>query len=448
MNHSLSSFKEEKRKEALLQAVSEYGGQRWPEDNGQVNLHLHSFFSYNAEDWSPARIAWEARMKGLHAVGIVDFDVLDGLDEFIWAGDQLGLRTSVGLETRTFLDEMRSDEIDSPGEPGVSYIMGAGFTDKPMAGSAEQSFLLGLFQQSRKRNLELIARINGRLPEIAIDYEKDVLPLTPSGNATERHIVKAYISASEQKMGQEEKIRYWSEILEMPKDAVVRLFDQPVALGDKVRSRLAKRGGIGYVQPSKETFPETGEVFRWFQACGAIPTESWLDGTSPGESDPEKLLELSWAKGARALNIIPDRNWNIDDLEKRKIKVNNLRSVIRVADSMGMPIQIGTEMNKAGQLFYDDLTGPVLKEFREVILRGTHIIMGHNLLSRFAGVHYLSDALEQSGEVSLSDKNETFERIGLLPPPNRMQAMHLLAKEHSKAFDVIMDSARKRRWSV
>jgi hypothetical protein len=31
---------------------------------------------------------------------------------------------------------------------------------------------------------------------VKIDYATDVLPLTPSGNATERHIVVAYIEAA------------------------------------------------------------------------------------------------------------------------------------------------------------------------------------------------------------------------------------------------------------
>ena len=51
-------------------------------EHENVNLHFHSFYSYNAEYWSPTRIAWESKKKALYASGIIDFDVLSGLEEF------------------------------------------------------------------------------------------------------------------------------------------------------------------------------------------------------------------------------------------------------------------------------------------------------------------------------------------------------------------------------
>ena len=79
--------------------------------------------------------------------------------------------------------------------------------------------------------------------------------------------------------------------------------------------------------------------------------------TSEGEKDGKALLELSESKGAAALNIIPDRNWNIADDKEKAIKTQNLRNIIETAESMDMPIHIGTEMNKKGLPFVDDLNG-------------------------------------------------------------------------------------------
>ena len=100
------------------------------------------------------------------------------------------------------------------------------------------------------------------------------------------------------------------------------------------------------------------DFIGWVRDCGAIPMESWLDGTSEGEADAESLLDTSVAKGCRVLNIIPDRNWNIADSETKKIKVANLRTIVNLADARNLPICIGTEMNKAGLPFVDDLRGP------------------------------------------------------------------------------------------
>jgi len=52
---------------------------------GIVNMHCHTFFSYNAYGHSPASLAWLAKKSGFAAIGIVDFDVLDGVDEFLSA---------------------------------------------------------------------------------------------------------------------------------------------------------------------------------------------------------------------------------------------------------------------------------------------------------------------------------------------------------------------------
>ncbi|MCX6376517.1 MAG: hypothetical protein NTU88_10875 [Armatimonadetes bacterium] len=67
------------------------GGVTVPSPKPEVNLHYHTFFSFNANGWSPSRIAWESLKHGLEVSGIVDFDVLDGMDEFLTAGEILGL---------------------------------------------------------------------------------------------------------------------------------------------------------------------------------------------------------------------------------------------------------------------------------------------------------------------------------------------------------------------
>jgi hypothetical protein len=37
----------------------------------------------------------------------------------------------------------------------------------------------------------MISRLNVFLDPVMVDYDRDVLPLTPSGNATERHLLVA-----------------------------------------------------------------------------------------------------------------------------------------------------------------------------------------------------------------------------------------------------------------
>ena len=420
----LDSFEESERAEALDLLIERHGDEL-PEVGANVNMHFHSFFSYNAEGWSPTHIAWEARRAGLYAAGLCDFDVLDGLEEFLCAGRKLGLRSTVNLETRAFLKECADSDISSPGEPGVTYIMGAGFTGIPVGGTDAAEGLDAFRSGARERNLGLIGRINLHTPEIALDYERDVLPLTPRGVATERHITAAYVNKARDVFERPHATaEFWSRILGKEFEVVVELLADRPALEEVVRSRLAKQGGLGYEQPSPDTFPPVDEFIRWVISCEAVPMVTWLDGTSAGESDARAMLECMRGKGAAALNVIPDRNWNVADPEQQKTKLANLNAIVDAAVDMHMPINIGTEMNKRGLPFNDDLECEALRPHRETFLKGARIMVGHSLLLRYAGMSYIG---EKACAVysDPAERNRVFEAVGARPPLTEEQAQQL-----------------------
>ena len=312
MTEKLNSFDPAVRKDALAQLVAEQSATPVQSDN--VNMHFHSFFSYNAESLSPTAIAYRSYEEGLYGAGLCDFDVLDGLEEFLDASAMLGLRATVNLETRAFLSEFADKDINSPGEPGVTYIMGAGFAKMPAEGTKQCETLAFYKRKAGDRNVDLIERVNAKLPEIAIDYKGDVLPLTPAGGATERHIISAYLNKSMQVFGvQADLVGFWSGIFSADAEQTAALIADRAKMEDNVRSKLAKRGGFGYVQPSEDTFPAVDDFVDWVLACEAVPLVTWLDGSSAGEADAEAMLDCLVAKGAGGLNIIPDRNWNIAD---------------------------------------------------------------------------------------------------------------------------------------
>jgi len=94
LERQLDSFDAVERERALVELCGKVG--RF------VNLHCHTFFSYNSYGYSPTKFAWLARKAGLAVVGTVDFDVLDALDEFRRACRLLGLKGCSGLETRVY----------------------------------------------------------------------------------------------------------------------------------------------------------------------------------------------------------------------------------------------------------------------------------------------------------------------------------------------------------
>jgi len=58
---ALDSFSPETRAAAL----NALAAGTFPESGANFNMHCHSFFSYNADGWSPSRVAYECRSRGL-----------------------------------------------------------------------------------------------------------------------------------------------------------------------------------------------------------------------------------------------------------------------------------------------------------------------------------------------------------------------------------------------
>jgi hypothetical protein len=445
LEQDLDSFKPDVRKAALekLTALEIPAGE--PVDD--VNLHTHTFFSYNAYNWSPSRYAWESRKAGLHAAGIIDFDGIDGVTEFLMASEALSLRATAGIEIRAFMKEFGDYEIDSPGEPGVHYMAGSGFVKMPKQGTAEEAYLQYLKKKSETRSREMVDRINAAVPDIAIDFDNVLKTRTPGGYATERHFVSAYIEKIKEKFPTAAGAgAFLSNLLGIPAASVPALMETLPALEEKIRGKLMKRGGYGYVQPGPGTFPPVDEVYAWVKACGAVPMDSWLDGTSPGESRTRELLECNRTLGARALNLIPDRNWNVKDPADKQRKLDNVKKVIELANEFHMPIHIGTEGNKVGLPFVDKLDGTDLKPFKASFVSGARVLIGHAVLARFADYAYASDRADAEFK-DVKAKNAFFEAVGVLPPVNSYIGGDLREMGPVKALDALRESAKRGKWT-
>jgi hypothetical protein len=409
----LNDFLPAKRTQALqaLIASGEPAGAPQP----AVNLHCHTFFSFNAFGYSPTGLAWLARQRGFKGLGIVDFDVLDGVDEFLNACELLLARGSAGMETRVFIPEFASREINSPGEPGVYYYMGIGFPGSRVPAAAAP-ILADMRQCAEGRNRTMVARINAFLSPVTVDYDRDVLPLTPAGNATERHMLVAYQRAAAGRFP--DPADFWAEKLALPPEQVAAQIGDAVKFQNTLRAKLMKRGGVGYAQPGAQTFPPVDEVSRLIVACGALPCATWLDGTTAGEQAEEELLNLLISKGVVAINIIPDRNWNISDPDKRRLLVQNLYNVVALAGQLDLPINVGTEMNAPGQKLVDDFEAPELAPVRQAFLDGADFIYGHTILQRALGLGYQSE-WAVAHLPTRRQRNAFYTQAGRLVPPGR-----------------------------
>ncbi|MFH0964186.1 MAG: hypothetical protein V2A58_09250 [Planctomycetota bacterium] len=384
----LQSFDRGRRERALRELASmvEEGKIRFPAPLPITNMHLHTFYSFNAMGYSPARIIYEAKAKRLAAAGTVDFDVLDGVEETLLAGDLLEVKAAAGIETRVFIADYRGKVINSPNEPGIYYVAGIGFTSGEPKGEAAKKTLAKLRALAHRRTVEIAKRVNEFLGEVQVDFERDVAPLTPAGNATERHLLQAYDEAARRRFPKRgERVEFWATKLGEEEGKVAGILDKAAEFHELARARLMKFGSVGYAPPREENFPTFDEVVGMIRDAGAIPSATFLDGMSEGERDVRTLMEYVRAHGVEAVTLIPERNWRIADAGEKKRKLAKLAECIEVAKGLGMPLLAGTEMNKGGQPFVDDFETPELAPYTGDFLAGAHVVVEHTMRARGRG---------------------------------------------------------------
>jgi len=419
IEEALDSFEASERRAALeeLWGKAQAGEIELGAIGSQLNIHCHTFFSFNAYGYSPTHFAWKARKEGLALAGIVDFDVLDGLDELLAAGRLMNLKTTVGLETRVFVPEFADWEITSPGEPGITYHMGMGFPTAELEGEAK-TFQENLKQTAQERNRGLMGRVNPYLAPVELDYEKDILSLVPAGNATERHMCVAYARKAREVFGDNAALlKFWSEKL----GPGVKAEDLPegVPLLNLIRAKTMKRGGVGYVQPDSGSFPWMDKFNEFVLQAGGIPCLTWLDGTSEGEKHIEELLDIAESTGVEAINIIPDRNYGPKGGDE---KYKNLCEIVAISKRRDLVPVVGTEMNSFGQKFVDDFSSAELKPMLAYALRGAYVFYAHAAMQRQCKLGYTS-AWAKSHFPKRRDRNNYFEEVGKVLQPKKEERL-------------------------
>ena len=372
LEKSPNDFDPAVRKAALLEAAAAFESGEIKAANRTTahNMHCHSFFSYNGYGYSPSYIVYLAKKMGFYAVGLVDFDVLDGVDEFREALKLLKVRGTCGMETRVFIPELADKEINSPGEPGIAYHLGCGFKSGKVP-AAQKEFAEMLRRNANNRTRKVVDLVNGYLAPVVIDFDEVAQKYTPFGNVTERHVCSAYRDAAAALFADESDLaKFWSEKLGLEFDEAVKLIGNPVKLEGVIRSKTMKSGGAGYVKPSPESFPTLEDMNKFITGCKAVPTLAWLNGLSAGENDLEKLIDLHQQYGTAAATLIPARNVEGATPEKTAALQKELDRFIFACADADLPLLAGTEMNAPGQLLVDDFENPALKKHLALLLLG------------------------------------------------------------------------------
>ncbi|MBR4868256.1 MAG: PHP domain-containing protein [Clostridia bacterium] len=157
-----------------------------------INNHIHTTYSFSP--YSPTAAVYAARMEGLCTAGIIDHDSISGAEEFLEAAKLVDIPVTVGMEARISMDGTRLEgrRTNNPDQVGVSYMT---IQSVPHDKIGTLTEFFKPYQQARhNRNRKMVDNINELLPQIGLDYDKDVLPLSmahDNGGVTERHLMYA-----------------------------------------------------------------------------------------------------------------------------------------------------------------------------------------------------------------------------------------------------------------
>jgi hypothetical protein len=262
--------------------------------------------------------------------------------------------------------------------------LGAGFTRVPELDTGAGRLIASLPAKSRSRNAAMIARLNPMLAPVTIDYEADVLPLTPADNAEPEHIAAAYAARATRVFPElHDRAVYWSDVFGRAPQDIESLLADAGAFGAALWDKIRSLGDAG--EWDSADFPVVTDFYRAVESAGAVPCLCWRGGETEGESDVARLLDSAANWGVRAVAVTPDSLWNQPDAAVRGRRLEMLACLASNVRERGMMILAGSPMNGPGQKFVDSFDAPELSEYFRDFTDGAFWLYGHATLQRALG---------------------------------------------------------------
>ena len=167
-----------------------------------INNHIHTTYSFSP--YSPTAAVYAARMEGLCTAGIIDHDSISGAEEFLEAAKLVDMPVTIGMECRVSMAGTRLEgrRTNNPDQVGVSYMTIQGVPHDKI--EVLTQFFRPYRAARHERNRKMLAKINALLPQLQLDYDRDVLPLSMAaedGGVTERHLMYALAIRLVQQVG-------------------------------------------------------------------------------------------------------------------------------------------------------------------------------------------------------------------------------------------------------
>jgi len=391
------------RLEALaeLKRLADAGKIPGPDRRRGTNTHIHTNESFSIFR-SPCDAAWQGFNEGLEVLGINDHYTIDGHREFADACRILGLRATFSMEAIALDERYREQGIrcNDPGNPGRTYLSAKGVVHDLPQNSQGRRDLQMMREALAERNKGMIEKLNeilGRLePKLRLTFD-GVMVLTPRGNATERHVCQALAELIEQAIPSSSQRADYIRKLVGDFDEVE--LKTSASYQNMLRGRLIKAGRPAYVEESPRAFVSWERMIAMYRKYGAIPSYPVLGNPVVElEEDLDRLFSEIERSGLYAIEVIPHRNEH-----------DRLAAILEAAEKRHCPVFNGTEHNtKTPMPLLDKWSAG--DEFIGQFNRGADVLIGHQVLGRYAGMGYIN----ASGGLSVPDRRYALSFFGFV----------------------------------
>lgn len=325
---NLNNAKSEERLKSLrvLKDAIDKGDIQKPLFFNDVNNHIHTTYSFSP--YSPSKALYMAYMNGLKTAGIMDHDSTAGCNEFIEAGNILGMPVTCGMEVRVRMDKtpLNGKRINNCDQDSVAYVALHGIPHQNI--QKVQDFMVPYRKARNDRNRRMCQKINDTFHGfgIHVDFVKDVLPLSmdhEGGSVTERHISYALALQLTDHIGKGKKlVDFYTDTLKLPlsdKNRVLLLdAENPVYTYDLLGAIKSDLISSFYIDAHDEC-PDVGDIIDLCEETGAILAYAYLGDVKnsvTGDKKPQKfedqyideLFTVLESLGFDAVTYMPSRN--------------------------------------------------------------------------------------------------------------------------------------------
>lgn len=352
-----------------------------PVTGNDVNNHIHTCYSFSP--YSPSRALWTAYNAGLITAGIVDHDSVSGVEEFIMAGEIIGMATTIGVECRVNFSKtpLAGRRINNPDQKSIAYVLLHGIPHTQIRTVKE--YFMPYMEARHRRNRLMTDKINGIISSfgLKLDYDSDIVTISKSsegGSTTERHILYALALKMIEKYGKGEiMVNFLTEKLLLnistKTGSLLLQNDNPHYAYDLLGALKSEMVSAFYIDADEEC-PDVEEFMDFSRQIGAISAYAYLGDVGDSITGDKKTQKFEDDYIGLLFDVLEDLGFNAVTYMPSRNTMAQLLKVRSFCEKYGFMQISGEDINSPRQKFVcEALRNP---EFKNLI-DSTWALIGH-----------------------------------------------------------------------